>query len=218
MERTVGADSDIKNTVFLTIAEGENGEVYAGSDGDGIYVIKGDAIGHIGREEGLTSDVVLRIKKDEVNGVYWIVTSNSIEYMKEGKIRQVSSFPYNNNYDLYFDEQSNMWIISSYGVYKVSTDSMLKDDVKDYVLYKLANGLTSTPTSNSYSAQGEDGNLYIPGRTGVCMVNINHMTEGDAAVKSAVRSIYCGDEKILPDKNGTYIIPSFFPSNRKATS
>ena len=86
---------------------------------------------------------------------------------------------------------------------------MLKDDVKDYVLYKLANGLTSTPTSNSYSAQGEDGNLYIPGRTGVCMVNINHMTEGDAAVKSAVRSIYCGDEKILPDKNGTYIIPSF---------
>ena len=209
VERTVGVESGIKNTVFLTVAEGENGEIYAGSDGDGIYVIKGDTIQRIGREEGLTSDVVLRIKKDEVSGVYWIVTSNSIEYMKEGKIRQVSSFPYNNNYDLYFDEQSNMWIISSYGVYKVSTDSMLKDDVKDYVLYKLANGLTSTPTSNSYSAQGEDGNLYIPGRTGVCMVNINHMTEGDAAVKSAVRSIYCGDEKILPDKNGTYIIPSF---------
>jgi len=208
VERTVGTESGVKNTVFLTVAEGENGEIYAGSDGDGIYVINGDIVERLGRDEGLSSDVVMRIKKDEVNGVYWIVTSNSIEYMKDGVIRQVTTFPYNNNYDLYFDDAHNMWILSSYGVYKVSTDAMINDDVTDYKLYTTSNGVTSTPTSNSYSALSEDGHLYIPGRNGVCMVNINHMTEGDVAVKSAVNSIYCGDEKILPDQNGIYTIPN----------
>ncbi|MBR1476959.1 MAG: response regulator [Lachnospiraceae bacterium] len=207
VERTVGKSSGIDNTVFLTVAEGDNGEMFAGSDGDGIYVIGENSVERLGRDEGLTSDVVMRIKKDEENGVYWIVTSNSIEYMKDGEIRQVSSFPYNNNYDLYFDDDHNMWILSSYGLYKISTDSMLKDDVTDYRLYTIANGLTATPTSNSYSAQGEDGHLYIPGRTGVCKVNINNMTESDAAVKTAISSVYCGNERILPDENGTYTLP-----------
>ena len=207
VERTVGTDSGIKNTVFLTVAEGDNGEVYAGSDGDGIYVIKENSVERLGRDEGLTSDIVLRIKKDEEAGVYWIVTSNSIEYMKDGVITQVSTFPYNNNYDLYFDDDHNMWILSSYGLYKVSTDSMLNDTVTNYRLYTIANGLTATPTSNSYSAQGADGYLYLPGRTGVCKVNINNMTGVDAEVKTAIRSVYSGDERILPDENGTYIIP-----------
>ena len=208
IERTVGAKDGIKNTVFLTVEEGNNGEIYAGSDGDGIYVIKDDKIDRIGRDDGLTSDVVMRIKKDEENGVYWLVTSNSIEYMKDGVIHEVTTFPYNNNYDLYFDDDHNMWILSSYGIYTVNTQEMLQDDVKDYKLYTIANGVTSIPTSNSYSALDENGFLYIPGRSGICMVNINHMTKGDEVIKSAISSIYCGDERILPDENGVYNIPN----------
>ena len=208
VESTVGAEDGIKNTVFLTLAEGDDGEIYAGSDGDGIYVIKDGGVSKLGRDDGLTSDVIMRIKKDEENGAYWIVTSNSIEYMKDGEIKEVTTFPYNNNYDLYFDDNHNMWIVSSYGIYMVSTDAMLQDDVEEYKLYTIENGVTSTPTSNSYSALGEDGFLYIPGRTGVCMVNINQMTDTKASVKSAISSIYCDDEKVIPDEDGTYTIPN----------
>ena len=208
VERSIGAESGIKNTVVITVAEGDDGVIYVGSDGDGIYVVDGDDVRRIGRDEGLTSDVIMRIKRDEASGVYWIITSNSIEYMKDGEIRLVSSFPYNNNYDLYFDDDHDMWIISSYGIYKVDTESMLNDDVTDYKLYTVANGLAGTPTSNLYGVRGEDGYLYVPARTGVCLVNMEHMAEGDAEVKTAINSIYCGDEKILPDENGTYTIPS----------
>ncbi|SFB30890.1 Two component regulator propeller [Acetitomaculum ruminis DSM 5522] len=207
VKKCVGEKEKIENTVFLTVAQGDNGEIYAGSDGDGIYIIKDDTVSRLGREDGLTSDVVMRIKKDEENGGYWLVTSNSIEYMKDGKIKEVTTFPYNNNYDLYFDDYHNMWILSSYGIYKVSIDKMLKDDVTDYELYTIANGLTSTPTSNSYSALS-DGFLYIPGRTGVCMVNINQIKKEHVVVKSAISSIYCGDEKILPDEEGVFTIPN----------
>ena len=204
----IGTDSGIKNTVFLTIANGSAGEIYVGTDGDGIYVIKDGDIERIGRDEGLTSDVVLRIKKDEERDLYWIVTSNSIEYMKNGKIKQVTSFPYNNNYDLYFDNHGDMWIISSYGVYVVNADDMLNDNVKDYRLYTIANGLTSTPTSNSYSALDEDGYLYIPGRSGVCKVNIEQFMEEKADVKASINSVYCDDVRVLPDEKGTFTIPA----------
>ncbi len=209
IDSNTGVDDSIDNTIFLTVEEGDDGTIYAGTDGDGIYVIGQDGISRIGRDEGLTSDVILRIKKDEARGVYWIITSNSIEYMsRDGIITNVDTFPYNNNFDIYPDDNDNMWILSSYGVYSVRVQAMLDNNITDYRLYTVANGLTSTPTSNAYSALDDSGNLYISGRTGVCKVNINHYFEEAARIKADIRSVYCDDTEILPDENGKYVIPA----------
>lgn len=204
----VGEAEGMDNTVILTVCEGDNGTVYAGSDGGGIYVISGSEVTNIGREKGLTSDVILRIKKDEKNGVYWIVTSNSIEYMKDGVITNVTSFPYNNNFDLYFDQNDHIWVLSSYGVFSVQAEDMLNDEVNDYRLYTIEDGLTSIPTANAYSMLQDNGDLYISGRSGVCKVNINHYFEEAATIKVAVRSVFCDDEEIIPDEEGVYRLPS----------
>ncbi|MBQ9342255.1 MAG: hybrid sensor histidine kinase/response regulator, partial [Lachnospiraceae bacterium] len=206
--RTIDDSDEIRNTVFLTVEEGDDGEIYIGTDGDGIYVIDGDNIRKIGRDEGLTSDVVMRIKKDTKRSIYWLITSNSIEYIRNGSVTEIKSFPYNNNYDMYFDNKDNAWIISSYGIYVVDIESLIKDEVSDYRLYTITNGLTATPTSNSYSALSSSGNLYIACRTGVCEVNINSFAEDRLKVKVGVNSVYCGDEKVLPNEKGEYIIPS----------
>ncbi len=204
----VADDPAIKNTVFLAIEEGDNGQVYAGTDGDGIYVISSAGIRRIGRDDGLTSDVIMRIKKDETRGLYWLVTSNSIQYIKDDIITEVTSFPYKNNYDIIFDEDDDIWVISSAGIYMVNADEMVNDNVTDYRLYTLANGLTGTPTSNSHSDLDKDGNLYLSGRLGVCKVNIKHFFEEEMSVKAKVRSVYIGDKKILPDAQGRYNLPS----------
>ena len=203
----VDASNGIKNTVFLTVEEGEGGEILIGTDGDGMYIVNGKNITTLGRDNGLTSDVIMRIKKDEKRDVYWIVTSNSIEYLKNGIITNVTSFPYNNNYDFYFDDNDDMWILSSYGIYSVKADDMINDNVVDYRLYTIANGLTSTPTANSYSALDDKGNLYMAGRDGVCEVNINHFIEESVSVKMGVRSILCNNEEVVPE-DGTYTIPA----------
>ena len=208
IERVVDSSSGIKNTVFLTAAEGENGEIYVGTDGDGIYVIDGTDIKRIGRDEGLSSDVIMRIRKDSKEDLYWIVASNSIGYMKNGVITTVTSFPFNNNYDLCFDKDDNMWIMSSYGIYMVNKEEMLKDSVSDYRLFTLANGLKSKPTSNSFSHLDEDGNLYIAGRHGVCKVNINTFFEEKMNVMADLKSVYYGDQRVLPDQQGRYVLPS----------
>ena len=206
--RTVGASDGAKNTVFLTLVENDEGAILAGTDGDGIYVIEEDRIKKIGRDNGLTSDVVMRIVKDEKRDIAWIVTSNSIEYMKNGLVTNVTSFPYNNNYDMYFDNSDNAWILSSYGVYVVNADDMEKDAISDFKIYTIANGLPYAITSNSFGYKDQDGNLYMAGRNGVAKVNINKYYDGTLEVLMDVKSIYCDNQKIEQDENGVYQIPA----------
>ena len=149
----------------------------------------------------------MRIKKDETRDLYWLVTSNSIQYMKDDIITEVASFPYKNNYDIIFDESDDIWVISSAGIYKVDANEMVSDSITDYKLYTLSNGLTGTPTSNSFSELDKDGNLYISGRLGVCKVNIKQFFEEEMAVKAKVKSVYIADKKILPDSQGRFNLP-----------
>ncbi|MCR4807149.1 MAG: response regulator [Lachnospiraceae bacterium] len=204
---TVTGKDGLKDKVILTVAEGSDGEIYMGTDGGGIYVLEKTGIRAIGRDQGLTSDVIMRLKPDDENGVMWIVTSNSIEYMRNGVITNVSTFPYTNNYDLYFDSNKNIWVMSSYGIYCVDGESMITDKVTEYRLYTTANGLTSVPTSNSYAALDDEGTLYIAGRAGVNTVNIDHFYERTLRVRTGISSITLNGEPVVESGDGTYNIP-----------
>ena len=206
--KTVGEGSSMENTVLLTVEEGIDQKIYLGTDGGGIYVVDGDQISHLGRDDGLSSDVILRIKRDEKRGVLWIITSNSIEYLKDGVITLVNSFPYNNNFDLYFDSQDQVWVLSSYGVFVLKAEELLSDQVTDYRLYTIANGMTGAATANSFSALDEEGNLYISCRTGVSHVNIEQYYDVNARIRTTLRYVTMNDAEIRPDAGGVYTIPA----------
>ncbi len=206
--KTIGGSDGLGNTMFMTLAQTSDGTIYAGTDGDGIYAIKDDQITNIGRRDGLTSDVVLRIKEDEELGCLWIITSNSIQHMKNGIITNVLSFPYNNNYDIYSDDNGNRWISSSWGLYCVRSEDLFADHIKEYKLFTLANGLSAAPTVNAFNEIDEEGNLYLSTRTGVNKVNLNRFYEQDPVLKINLRSVYVNNEQILPEENGSYTIPS----------
>ncbi len=205
---TIGAKDGLKDTVILSVEEGKDGAIYAGTDGDGIYVIEGNEVRNIGRDDGLTSDVVMRIKWDQERDLYWFVTSNSIQYMKDDVITNITSFPNNNNYDIYFDDANNAWITSSYGLYLVNADDLIYDKVEEYRLYTVDNGVTGIPTSQGYCEMDQDGFLYIAGRNGICKVNIEHFRDSKLPIKIGISSIYCGDKEIVPNPDGTYTIPA----------
>lgn len=206
--RKVTVEDGLHNAVILTVCEGDDGVIYAGSDGDGIYIIKETGIERLSTSDGLTSDVIMRMVKDEEKNLYWIITSNSIEYLKDGLIRPVKSFPYNNNYEIKKDKFGNIWALASAGIYVAKADEMIADNVKDYRKYNLFNGLTSLPNGNSYSCLDEEGNLYIAGKTGVSKVNINNYYEESADIKTRIRSVSVNDKEILPDDKGVYTLPS----------
>ena len=204
----IGEAEGMVNTSLLTVCEGGDGRIYAGSDGNGIHVIKdGKIVDEITRDDGLTSEVILRIKYDEKRDVNWIITSNSIQYIKDGIVHEVSSFPYNNNFDVYYGNDDNIWILSSYGIYCVKVQELLEDNVKDYKLYTVANGLPGVPTANAYSALEEDGTLYVSERTGVCQMNIKKFFESRSDVILGVSSVICDGTPLSPSDDGSYNIP-----------
>ncbi|MBQ9347960.1 MAG: hypothetical protein IJT94_11605 [Oscillibacter sp.] len=164
----------IGNLEILTLEEAPDGRLYMGSDGDGIYTADGGRVSRLGREDGLTSEVILRLKRDpEDRDLYWIVTSNSLAWMKDDRITTIHNFPYSNNFDLYFDGNGRVWVLSSNGVYVVKKADLLSDGRIDYTLYDTKCGLPAAATANSYSQLCEDGTLCIAASTGVSSVNIS---------------------------------------------
>ncbi|MBO7401506.1 MAG: response regulator, partial [Lachnospiraceae bacterium] len=206
--KTIGTAPGLDNTIILTVCEGLDGKIYAGSDGDGIYVYDWMDVKHLGTRDGLTSDVVMRLKNDRARGLLWVITSNSLQYMKDGEIKEVSTFPYNNNFDIITDINDDLWILSSQGLYAVNAEKTLADSIEEYRLYTIANGLTSIPIAHSYSCMDSDGNLYIAGQSGVSRVNLGDFYDVDADVMTTIGAVYVDNKFIYPDEKGNYVIPA----------
>ena len=152
--------SGIGESDVLTINETSDGRLLLGTDGGGIYVLADDGITNLCTENGLSSDVIMRIKPGSSGDIFWIVTSNSLAYMDEDlNITTINQFPYSNNFDLYENRNGDMWILSSNGIYVVPVDRLLANGEIDPVYYGMDNGLPCIATSNSYSALSEDGDL-----------------------------------------------------------
>ncbi|MBR1930068.1 MAG: HD domain-containing protein [Lachnospiraceae bacterium] len=200
--------SGISNTEILSIAEGENGVLYLGSDGDGLYRVDGKQVSRFGLEDGLNSEVILRIKKDEERGIYWIITSNSLAYMKDEKITTINHFPYSNNFDIYFDNAGGAWVLSSNGIYVTGVDNLLEDTTPEYTLYDTKCGLPCVATANSRSAIDADGNLFIAGTTGVSLVNINDATEQSEEMKLTVPFVELDGELVTLHEGEKVNIPA----------
>ena len=198
-----GSSRGISNLEILCIEQNDDGRIYLGSDGDGIYIVDGNRVSRLGLDDGLRSEVILRMKKDPTAGVIWIVTSNSIAYMKDDQITTVRNFPYTNNFDLYFDEHGRIWVLCSNGIYVVDREDMLDGGEIAYTHYDSASGLPCIATANSYSQLDEDGMLYIAGSTGVCSVNVNDETGVSGDVRLAVPYVNEDDKRVSVPESGT---------------
>ncbi len=201
--------ASISNTEILTVAEGKNHEVIMGTDGDGIYISEGTKTIHVGTDNGLSSGVVMRIKKSRLKDVYWIVTSNALGYLTEDyNVVTIRKFPYPNNFDIVENSKGELWILSSNGIYVVSADELIENEEINCLYYSRANGLSSVSTANSYNDVTADGDLYIAGNAGVIRVNIENEFEDVNAIKLAVPYMEADGVKVYPDKDGTITIPS----------
>ena len=209
VSRTYDEKDGLKNNEILCIATGENGDILAGSNGGGLYVISKDGIREIGLDDGLRSGIVMRIRYDEKREVYWLVTSNSLAYMdRDYNVTSIKKFPYTNNFDMLLDREDNYWILSSNGLYVIPAEELMANGEMQPAHYGMKNGLSCVSTSNSYSALTEEGNLYVAGNTGVMKVNIDDPLEDVDNIKIAVPYVEADGKRIYPQKNDVFHISS----------
>ncbi len=181
------------SSMVLTITEMPDGTILAGTDGNGIAVIGPDleVTNMLTREDGLSSEVILRTVPDEKTGGVFVVTSNGLCYIDPDRtIRRLDNFPYYNNYDIWIQGMDNLFVMSSAGIYVTDRTELLsgKTDLP-YDLLDSRRGLNSSLTANSWTWYDEETDeLYLACDTGVFAVNTSSLSSGSKIYRMSVPS------------------------------
>lgn len=192
------------NPQILCLIEDEDGTLYAGSDGAGIYAIRDRKIKeNYTTKDGLTSDVILRMSS--YKGGYFVVASNSLCYMGNDGIKPLEHFPYFNNYDVKIAGE-NALVLSSSGIYMTNAETLLSGDNFSYKLFNSSEGLLGGLTANSWNYIDKDGTLYFCCNNGVLNFVPDEKIQ-DTDYKFGIAYITGDGENIIPEDN-IYTVPA----------
>ena len=188
-------DHTIEKTVkmparVLTVTELADGKLLAGTDGSGVAVLEEREISHmLTRNDGLSSEVILRTVPDGKTGGIFLVTSNGLCYMDpDERIRTLDNFPYYNNYDIWIQGTDKLFVLSSAGIYVTDRTELLngRKDIT-YDLLDSRRGLISSLTANAWTWYAQEtGELYLPCDTGVFVLNTVKLSAGTKLYRMSV--------------------------------
>ena len=173
--RTIKNEDGLINSMILTLTRMSDGRILAGTDGDGIAVLKDGSVEKmITRDDGLSSGVILRTIKDPKSEGVFIVTSNSLCYLDEnGSVRILEKFPYFNNYDIWVKDDDTLFVMSSAGIYVVERDELVAGGEIAWELLDARRGLGTSLTANSWNYYDGKGELFLPCDTGVYIIDVD---------------------------------------------
>lgn len=182
----------MNNAMTLSLMEMNDGTVLAGTNGDGIVVIKNqEIVGILTIANGLTSDVILRTCNEPSGKGVYIVTSNGLSFMdNEFKIHQLKNFPYFNNYDIISNSDGNLFVLGSAGIYVVQNNSLIAGGKIQYDRLDSKSGMDSTLTANAWNYAEPDGQLYLSCGTGVYILNMNNYIFSKPSYHMMVSSVH----------------------------
>ena len=203
--QVIGKEEGMSNTTILCAAEREDGSILAGSDGDGIYIINnGKIAGNIGKTEGLTSGVILQIKPCSEGYIY--VTGNALFFDNGNEIKNIDTFPHNDNYDVLFDGEGNAYVTSSAGLYSLPEKELLEYNVQNYTLMNVDWGLTGRLKANAKN-EYKDGVFYLACVDGARALERQHAKVEISDFKMHLKEVVYDGGTVYP-KDGKVTIPA----------
>ena len=211
VEHTIDHSERYISTMILTITEMADGSILAGTDGDGLAIIRNREVTRMmTRADGLSSEIILRTVSDEKGGGVFIVTSNGLCYMnRDGKIRTLDNFPYYNNYDIWIRNTDDLFVLSSAGIYTLNREELLsgREDLS-YMLLNARQGLIGSLTANAWTwFSKETGDLYLPCDTGVFVINTSGVSAGARLYRMNISGIRTDGVFHRVERNVTAKIP-----------
>ena len=211
IDETLSNSTDSISSMILTATELPDGRILVGTDGSGLAVIENHEVKEIlTRQEGLSSEVILRTAYDAAGEGVFIVTSNGLCYMdRDGNIRLLKNFPYFNNYDVYIDEEEDrLFVMSSAGIFILKRVDVIADEPNiQYELLNARRGLDSSLTANSWNYINEEGELFLPCDSGVYMLNTKDYAEASRVYRMSIAAVNIDGDKPEIERNKTIIIP-----------
>ncbi len=202
---TLGEEDGLKNPQILSLAETPDHDLLAGSDGEGVFVIREHQIvDRVTFEDGLSSQIIMRIVPYQDG--YFLVTSNALCYMDDQyRVKVLNNFPYANNLDIMVLENDKAWVLSSAGIFIVSASDLAEN--KEDMTYRLLGamqGLGSALTSNAWNYRTMSGWLYLSCASGINKINTKLPLQSAGKVKLALNGVSADSGRIMGDESGVY--------------
>ncbi len=204
---TMGREQGLETSQILTMVQTEDGTIYAGSDGGGVYVIRDRrVIDCIDEDDGLNTPVVLRIVP--YNEGFFYVTSNAVYYDDHKNVKRLNSFPYTNNYDICIGENNKAWVFSSAGIYIADAADMVADGDYKYTLLDHTMGFNTTLTANAWNQVMDGNRLLLCCTDGVMEIDMDEYDYFDKGCYIKVKYILADGKQLKPESDGSYVIPA----------
>lgn len=200
-------DDNLGNSNITAIYQDEDGLIYVGTDGSGLFTIDGNnRVTPVGISDNLDAKIISSITKG-ASGI-WIGTDNGL-YYKEGVIRQISAVDSTNSIsDIIIDKDGYMWIYSSRGLLKYYESDLLSSSNPEYSLYNRNDGIISSITESSFNYVSDAGLVYVCCDEGLCYLDTNSIYVNQNAPKVRISSISVdGKEYNIPDIAGNISVP-----------
>jgi signal transduction histidine kinase/ligand-binding sensor domain-containing protein/CheY-like chemotaxis protein/HPt (histidine-containing phosphotransfer) domain-containing protein len=197
--------------VILNVIEMDDGVLYAGSDGGGIYRIDQDSVTNISTSDGLTSGVILRMTFDEAFGGFWVSTGNGICFLSQSGVKRLDQLSgYDNSvFDIKLIGDDEIWLLSSSGIHIASRSNLLSDSPLILNTLGKQDGLTSPLTANSVNLLTDQGILLISCTKGVLSIDTANVLKNLVKPKLVINSIIIDDLNIeSPDFSKIIEIPA----------
>ncbi len=207
--RNYSTENGMENANILCLYQDEEGRIYAGSDGSGMYVIRGDSIRHYTEDDGLTSNVVTCFAPGEEG--LWIGTDNGLSLFNES-IRPINNIDFSNNiYDIVKENTEQgmyLWITGSKGVLRTTEKELLGTEEMKSRYYAQGDGLSSPLTLYS-NALILNHVLYVCSNQGIYTMSTEGIRTNEVAPKLTVSEINVDDQVYHFDQiGGSLTVPS----------
>ena len=169
-------DNDINyilpTITVLSLVYSDNGTLYIGTDGNGIYAVNKNGSIRFQEENGLSGGVVLRMSVNQKTGGVWVSASNGLCYIDDNKIvKAIKKIPPYTFLDI-MQYNNELVLLTASSIIRTDADSLLNNELPfEYIAVDKTSGLTVSINANAWNLITGDGSLYFCCTNGINKYN-----------------------------------------------
>jgi signal transduction histidine kinase/ligand-binding sensor domain-containing protein len=168
---------------MVTLSEGRDGAVWAGTYGKGLWRVKGDERRLYNMADGLSSDQIRSLYED-AQGTLWIGTfGGGLNALRDGRFVHYTARDglLSDNIGKVFDDGASLWLSTTRGICQIAKSQLLEFDAKkrsrlEPQNYGVEDGLRSAQCAPAYPTAGggirtSDGRLWFTTSHGLAVLS-----------------------------------------------
>jgi energy-coupling factor transport system substrate-specific component len=168
---------DLPDIMVLSMVNSDDGTLYIGTDGGGVYAVGKDGTTRYREDDDLTGGVVLRMLADSSSNGVWVAASPGLCYIGgDGTVHIIEKLPPYTFLDI-LQYNDDLLLLTSSKIIRTNAKALLDHDLPlEYTSIDRSAGLTALINANAWNVITAEGDLYFCTDRGVSIFSFEDDT------------------------------------------